>query len=168
MDRRSTVGLIAIVVIVAVAMFAGCVEEEKAATSINTPPEVTPIDIYASDETTTLLIKTTLSDYGIRDVTAQVADGRENGGTKSLILSYRSTALTENEIAAEMGFIIGVYLGAVEGGWDIDELSVVVGDINGNAAGIWYCTKDWTNDYRNGKMSMGEVLIKVISSMTPF
>ena len=31
MDRRSTVGLIAIVVIVAVAMFAGCVEEEKAA-----------------------------------------------------------------------------------------------------------------------------------------
>jgi len=168
MKNKAITGLIALLAIVAVVIFAGCVEEEKAVTSISTPPEVTPSDIYASDETTTLLIEMTLSDYGIRDVTAEVADGREKGGTKILILSYKSIALTENELAEEMGYILGVYLGAVEGGWDIDELSVVVGDINGNAVGMWYCTKDWTNDYINGKISMSEVLINVISSMTPF
>ena len=135
-----------------------------------TTPEktVTPSDIYASDEKVTLLIRTALSGQGIRGVTTQVADGREKGGVKGLILGYRSTALTETELAAETGYILGAYLGAAEGGWDIDELSVVVGDVNGNAVGMWYCTKDWTSDYINGKISIEGVSLKVISSMTTF
>ena len=150
-------------------------------TPISTPPEITPTippttpektvtpsDIYASDETATLLIRTALSDQGIRGVITQVADGREKGGVKCLILGYISTALTENELAAETGYILGAYLGAAEGGWDIDELLVTVGDIDGNAVGMWYCTKDWTNDYINGKISIDELSLKVISSMTSF
>jgi len=135
----------------------------------STPEEtITPSDIYASDETATLLIEIALSDQGISGVTTQVADGRENGGTKVLVLSYRSTAPTETELAAETGCIVGAYLGAAKGGWDIDELSVVVGDVNGNAVGMWYCTKDWTSDYINGKISIDELSLKVISSMTAF
>jgi len=132
------------------------------------PIPITPSDSYASDETATLLIRTALSGQGIRGVTTQVADGREKGGTKNLILGYRSTALTVNELEAETGYILGVYLGAAGGGWDIDELSVVVGDVNGNAIGMWYCTKDWTSDYINGKISIEGVSLKVISSMTTF
>lgn len=140
-------------------------EEKKAVNSISTPPEVTSSDIYASDKNVKLLIETLLNNNGLLDVNTQVANGRGNGGVKILILSYRSTASTGNELAIEMGYILGAYLGSVENGWDIDELSVVVGDINGNTAGIWYCTEDWTNDYTSGKISSDELLIKVSNSI---
>ena len=140
-------------------------EEEKAVTSISTPPEVTSSDIYASDKNVKLLIETLLNNNGFLDVNTQVANGRENGGVKVLILSYRSTASTVNELAIEMGYILGAYLGTAENGWDIDELSVVVGDINGNSVAIWYCTEDWTNDYTSGKISIDELLIKVSNSI---
>jgi hypothetical protein len=166
MKRKNVVGLVALVAIVAAVIFAGCVEEE---TPVPTPsptatplpkttptpevptatptPEPTVSNIYASDETAMRKIRTALTDHGLHSVSTQAADGRDKGGVKVLILSYKSTALTEDDLAEETGSILGAYLGIVEMGGDFDELSVVVGDTSGNAIGMWYCNKDWTNKY---------------------
>ena len=169
MKRKNIVGLIALVAIVAAVIFAGCVEEE---TPVPTPsptatptPEPTVSNIYASDETAMRKIRTALTDHGLHSVSTQAADGRDKGGVKVLILSYKSTALTEDDLAEETGSILGAYFGIVEMGGDFDELSVVVGDTSGNAIGMWYCNKDWTNKYINGKISEDAILLKVFSTM---
>jgi len=174
-----------IAVLVAVA-FSGCLEETPTATPTPTPaatsvptavptaiPTPTPAeettistDIYISDEMAMHLIKSVLMDNGLRGINAQVADGRNKGGVKVLIMSYESTVSTADDLAEETGFILGAYLGAINEGWDVDELSVVVGDREGTAVGMWYCSEEWTDDYLNGKISETELLLKVFSTMT--
>ncbi len=121
-----------------------------------------------SDQKATAVIKTTLGAFGISDITTMIADGREKGGVKVLILTYRSNALTETELAEEMGRIVGAYMGVVKGGWDIDELSVVVGNVHGIAVGMWYCSKEWTDSFIKGEITEKELMLKVMGSMTSF
>lgn len=131
-------------------------------------PEVTPTpnSIYYDDEAVMAVIETTLKDAGFQGVSTQVADGRDKGGVKVLILSYRSSAASADVLAEEVGSIVGAYLGCAASGWDVDELMVIVGDIEGNAVGTWYCTKEWTEDYINGRMTNEEIILKVLGSMT--
>jgi hypothetical protein len=135
---------------------------------VTATPEVTsePSSIYYDDEAVMDLIKTKLSDEGFQDVTTQIADGRDKGGVKVLILSYRSSAASEDILSEETGYIVGAYLGCAAAGWDIDELMVIVGDIAGNAVGTWYCEKEWTDDYINGRIRNEELILNVLGSMT--
>lgn len=114
------------------------------------------------------MIKTVLKRYGITNVDAQIGNGRDKGGVKCIILSYNSTSTTIDELGTETGNILGAYVGAAKEGWDIDELSVIVGDINGEAVGAWYCAKSWTKDFINEKISMTELMDKVLKSMRNF
>jgi len=155
MKRKNIAGLIAIAAIAAMAMFSGCIEEEA----------TTSTDIYASDEIVISTMKSVLADNGIQGVDIEVVDTRNKGGVKSLILSYESTAVTGDDMAGEIGTILGTYLGAKEGGWNVDELNVVVGDRKGAAVGMWSCSKKWTDDYINGKLSDTELLSNVFSSI---
>ena len=121
-----------------------------------------------SDEDQILVIEATLGIYGIYNVNMQIADGRPSGGAKVLILSYKSSASTSMELAIEAGIIVGSYTSAVKNGWDIDELSVVVGDIQGNAVGMWYCSEEWTDEYVMGEITMEELGVKILTTMTTF
>lgn len=144
---------------------------EQAKEKITKEQQTTPIEtetIELSDEDEILLIKTNLLMHGIGVESAEVADGRANEGVKVLILSYKSSAPTAIKLAEESGVILGSYIGAAEGGWDIDELSVIVGDTQGNAIGMWYCSKEWTNDFVAGRMSMEELSANVLTTMTTF
>jgi hypothetical protein len=169
MKRKAIVSLIAVVAVIAVAMFAGCVEEEEPTpTPMPTTPAYTPeptvSNIYASDETAMRKIRTALTNHGLHSVHTQVADGRDKGGVKVLILNYRS----EDDFGYETEAIIGAYVGIVEIGGDFDELAVVVGDRSDNAIGMWYCKKDWANKHINGKLSSDALLSKVLSTITTF
>ncbi len=118
-----------------------------------------------SDQEAMALIKTTLEAFGISDVTTTITDGRERGGVKALNLGYRSTALTETELAREMAHILGAYTAIVKNGWDIDELLVVT---HGTAVRIWYCNKEWTDSFTKGEITKEELMLKVMGSMTSF
>ncbi len=118
-----------------------------------------------SDDVAMSAIRISLRDAGISDITTQVADGRENGGTKSLIMSYRSLSTTSGGVSEEIGSILGAFLGTVKGGWDCDELSAVVGDSRGNAIGLWYCSKSWKDGYIEGTMTDEEIILKVLSTV---
>ena len=178
MKIKSIAGLIAIAAVVAVAMLAGCVEvEEPTPTPMPTTPapppktvvatpEPTVSNIYASDKTTTYAFRKTLSDQGFQNVNILVADGRDKGGVKDLMVSYSSTALTEDDLREETASILGVYIGVVRDGGDFDELAVVVGDRNDIVIGMWHCKKDWANGYINGKLSTEALLVKVFRTMT--
>lgn len=119
-----------------------------------------------SDKAAITTIKNLLENYVLFEVDAKVADGRTNGGTKVLILSYKSVASTPTRIAEELGIILGSYIVAVRSNWDIDELSVVVGDMQGNAVGTWYCEKEWIDDFINGKITDEELSTKALTTIT--
>ncbi len=122
-----------------------------------------------SDNDAIYTIRSVLSDNEIQVNYAQVADGRSNGGTKGLVLGYRSTALNSvEELMGETATILGVFLGSVKTGWDCDDMSVVVGDGNGNGIGMWYCTKEWKDAYVQGRMTDEEILLNVFSTMYSF
>lgn len=121
-----------------------------------------------SDNDAIYVIRSVLSDNGFEGVTAQVADGRPNGGTKGLILGYRSTASSVEDLATETGGILGTFFGVVKTGWDCDDMSAVVGDRNGNAIGMWYCTKEWKDAYVRGRITEEEVLANVLGTMYSF
>jgi len=182
-EKKSIVGLIAVVAVIAVAMLAGCIDE-PAPTSIPATPTLTPTSTpklitstpkptmavvstaFDSDKAAIYTFKTQLSNQGFRDVTVRVADGRAKGGVKALMVSYNTIATTEADLSYETGAVLGAYIGTIKGGADLDELMVVVGDRNGLAAGMWHCSKDWTNDYIDGRLSNDELLLNVLSTMT--
>jgi len=131
---------------------------------------ITPQAIASSlpDNNAIYVIQSVLSDNGFERVTAQVADGRPKGGTKGLIIGYRSTASSVEELETETGEILGSFFGIVKAGWDCDEMSVVVGDRNGNAIGMWYCTKEWKDGNVHGRMTEEEVYANVLGNMHSF
>ena len=140
-------------------------EEQQKEQPIQEVKEEPEEKVVMTDELAVDMIKIVLMGYGVIDVDTLIADGRDKGGTKVLILTYKSTALNQDDLASEMGHILGAYMGAVKKGWDIDELSVVVGDIRGTAIGMWYCSKEWTNDFISGEITMAELSLKVLGSM---
>lgn len=121
-----------------------------------------------SDDEAVTVINNLLKDNGFSDVTTRIGDGRAQGGSKSLILSYHSKAVTTEALATETGQILGAYLGVIKLGWDCDGLSVVVGDRVGNAIGMWHCQKEWQDSWVKGKMSDEEILLRVFGTMQTF
>ena len=125
--------------------------------------------IYASsisDDAAKLAIQTTLSNGGIEVPTISVADGRDKGGTKSLIIGYVSTAQDAKGIAYEIGAVLGTWTGEIKNGWDCDELSAVIGDANGKTVGMWYCSKEWKDAFLKGDMNNEQLLLKVFATVT--
>jgi len=104
-------------------------------------------------------------DAGLTVTNVEIADGRPNGGEKAVVLGYQSTATNETELATEVGFILGSYLGSVNEGWDVDSLSVVIGDLNGQTIGTWYCEKEWTEQFLAGEIDQDEVSLKALQTM---
>ena len=121
-----------------------------------------------SDDTWTSLIKSNLLSYGLHKVSAEVIDGRANGGTKTILIGYNSFAEDEIELAGETGYIVGSFLSAADQGWDIDELSVIIGDANDIAIGMWYITKEWKEDYIYGRTTLEETALKALGTMETF
>lgn len=139
-------------------------------TSTPTPsPTPTPTSTVTStpskdDEYYTTLMKVALRDQGFDVESVKVANGRDKGGDKNVIIAYRSSATTTNEISTEMGSMTGVFAGAVKDGWDIDVMVVVMGDLQGTAVGTWYCEESWIQDYLEGSISDEELVVKVLGT----
>ena len=118
-----------------------------------------------SDENAMLSIRTYLDDNGLLNVTTQIDDTQNDGEAKSLVMGYQSTAITPESLTQETGIILGAFLGAVKSGWDCEELVVTIRDVNGVGVGEWYCSKEWTEAYICGEMSLEELLLKVLNTM---
>ncbi len=133
-----------------------------------TPAPPTTQPTVKGDDYYKTLIELTLQNGGIDVESIEIADGRSGGGVKSVIIAYTSYSSTEEGIAQEVGAVIGVFIGAKEEGMDIDEMAAVVGDAQGNAIGMYYCTKEWADSYIAGDMTMMEISLKVLGTLTAF
>ncbi len=157
-----------------VALSPGPEENEKKTSSITTN---TPISVPTSTVSTTTKtlndqdqvwmssMKSILLNENIDVVSIKVANGRDKGGTKTVIVAYKSNAESKNDIIREIARITAVFLATKKKGWDIDELIGIIADQEGNAVGMWYCKKEWADQYINGSLTMEEVGLKVLDTI---
>tara|TARA_B100001971_G_C18199148_1_gene543431 strand:- start:466 stop:1383 length:918 start_codon:yes stop_codon:yes gene_type:complete len=141
-------------------------DQEENTPSANTPdnPEIKSPDVTKDDSEFLVFITNRLDTFDITVVSIEVADGRINGGVKSIILSYTSEAKDIFDTEREIGLILASFFMVAEDGMDIDELMIIAGDTNGDAVGIYYCTKEWKESYISNNMQMSEVGQKVLDS----
>jgi len=117
--------------------------------------EITEEEI--TDEYAISIMKESLLNNAIDVETIEVADGRPNGGEKSLILGYTSKDATDIVVLTEeKTSVVEAFAMVVDEGWDIDSLSVVTGNSAGKATSIWMCDKDSTLNYRNKEIEFGD------------
>lgn len=103
------------------------------------------------------------SGYDVENV--QIADGRDEGGEKAIVLSYRSDATSEADLGEEMGTMAGAFAGAVEAGWDIDSMIVIMGDQDGNAIGTYHIEEQWVQEYLDDEITMETLAIRILSTL---
>jgi hypothetical protein len=171
------------VLLVFLAVVLSSESEENKGTTLTTTPTITPQNTFEQSTTSqrltltptattinsnddklwTSLMKSALSEK-INVTSIQVANGRDKGGVKAVIVAYTSNAKNKNDFVREIAYITGVFLGAKQQGWDIDELMGIVGNQEGKAVGIWYCKREWANQYLNGELTMEEVGLKVLGT----
>jgi hypothetical protein len=125
-----------------------------------------PAKANISDDAAKLGVKDLLTKKGILVISVNVADGRSNGGTKSMIIAYESTSQNVSDLGLETGKILGAWFGAVESGWDCDELSVIIGDTNGKPKATEYCTKEWKDAYLRGNLTSNQIIVNVAGTVT--
>lgn len=114
-----------------------------------------PTSTWTQDEKA-ILVKTALvSQIGIANV--QIADGRANGGERSIIVTYTSTATDEAELISEWGYIFGVVGGAqTDFNIDADTLSIIIGDSSGITVGIVVANMQDILDFIDGSITSDE------------
>jgi len=126
-------------------------------------------NVAKSDDNAKFIIYNTLSEYGIKDVFLNVADGRPKGGYKVLVLSYSSEAFDTKKTATEITEILASFLGTVKSGWDCDELWVVVGDTTGKVTlATWHCSREWTEAYIREDMTSEQMISNVFGTVSGF
>ena len=125
-----------------------------------------PVRANISDDAAKLKVQDLLTKNGIQVVSVNVTDGRANGGTKSMIIAYESSAQNVSDLGLETGKILGPWFGAVESGWDCDELSTVIDDNNGKAKATWYCSKEWKDAYLHGDLTSNQIIANVAGTVT--
>lgn len=127
-----------------------------------------------SDEDQASFVKTALmfamndNDFDLTIELVTIADGRENGGERNLLIGYTSTASDGNEILQELGAVFGGAGGVIrEFDMDIDSVSLVIGDVLGNAVGIVVVSASDLLSFSNGEISAVEFVEKLtITSLT--
>lgn len=133
-------------------------------TTRTSTPTTTTVSPSNDDYYTDLMRQTLESEgYDVREI--RVANGRDNGGDKTVIVSVRSSATSTEELSSEIGAYTGVFVGAVEAGWDIDAMIVVVGNQNGEAVGTFYVKEEWVQRYLEGEITAEELSAKVLETL---
>jgi hypothetical protein len=96
-----------------------------------------------------------------------VVDGRDNGSERAAIITYLSSANTENELAEEIFDILsGTAAGIEAGDIDLDSVALVIGNAFGNAIGIATIDAASLNDLQNGRITRGQLFHRL--NITPF
>ena len=113
-------------------------------------------DYYAS------LVKLTLrSHVDVYDV--QVL---EYGEYRSLIISYYTKAKTENEMASEIGYILGAFVGVINEGLNVNRMEVIIGEkITDAIVGSFRCETEWVRQYLRGDISMETLTTKTLMTL---
>ena len=102
-------------------------------------PTETPVAVATStpeiltEEAWLAIYEAVLAQNEIQVTSAEIADGRAQGGERILIVSYISTIETAIELFSEIGFFLGP---TDREDIDLDSLLLVVGDQQGNAIGL--------------------------------
>jgi len=122
------------------------------ATRQMTPRPITTT-LRKDDEYYKQLVTSTLSSSGVDVSSVMIANGRNVGGEKILIVSYNSRASSEEEVLREIGWVVGSFVG------------VRKGDRQGKAIGTFYCKKEWVDRYIAGTLSVNELFLKVLNTM---
>ena len=99
------------------------------------------------------------------DLSLESIEVVESDINRRLLLTYISTASTSGELRKETKYILNAYLGQVKRNWDIDGFVVIIGNTNEMMTGMWYCSEEWTNGYKAGKISLEETENKVFNTL---
>lgn len=96
-----------------------------------------------------------LTDVRIEGV--QIADGRANGGERTVIITYTSAASDAGGMGEEWGAIFFATAATMgDKNIDLDSISLVIGDLNGTAIGIVVADIEDLRAYLDGDLSATE------------
>lgn len=137
-------------------VFATQTATQWTATPTRTPaPPTATVDTTAEDERDIINMIRGATDIDV--VSVEIADGRANGGERVAIITYRSTAITDADLGGEWGSIFGaVYNAVILDSIDIDAVSIVIGNQNGNAIGIVATSMDDLEAVMNNRITFEE------------
>jgi len=100
----------------------------------------------------TALIEQSLRYVGVDIYSVRIADGRKNGGDKSIIIAYSSRGTTEEDIVKDFAAIVGSLV-AIDRktNLDLDGINFIIGPPNSDrtiaiAYVDWSYVEDWVND----------------------
>lgn len=157
-----------------VSIFAGCTGGDTDNFSTNTEgdpttstPEPTPSPTPTASPTPTPwtrdglvnLMEEFLLSKGI-DVDQIFIEESNEGDV--LLLAYYSNAQTREELAEEIGTIVGSFVGVVKRGLEVEGLIGSILDSTGTSVGVWVCHTDWVWEYNRGEISIEELATKVL------
>lgn len=117
-------------------------------------------DGYFKNLTTTIL-----EERGIQVASIEVANGRDNGGQKGVITTYQTSSINE-VLDSEMVTFLATFTKTVELGWDIDAMTVVVGNQEGTTIGVYVIEAEWAQSKLNGDITTEEYISKTRNTFT--
>ena len=126
--------------------------------TINVAPNISEY----SDEYYILLIKTTLQAYEIDIYSVLIPKSK----VRELVVFYYSRAKTEDEMAEEIGYILGAFVGAVKNELNVERMVIFVGEKSTDAIiGSLHCETDWVKQYLRGDMSIETLCTKTLMTL---
>ena len=129
-----------------------------------TLPPATKISEY-SDEYYILLIKTTLQAHEIDVYSVLIPKSK----VRELVVFYYSRAKTEDEMAEEIGYILGAFVGAVKNELNVERMVIFVGEKSTDAIiGSLHCETDWVKQYLRGDMSIETLCAKTLMTLKAY
>ncbi|NQU87437.1 MAG: hypothetical protein HQ541_16915 [Mariniphaga sp.] len=106
---------------------------------------------FSQDKYTCDMIKKTLKSIDVYVTDIKIADGRKNGGVRSMIVTYTANLLPKNQ-AGEITKVLECLKVANEKlNADLDEISAVIGDMDGKALAVINVSKAIVNNYYRTK-----------------
>ena len=93
-------------------------------------------------------------------------DTTRRSGDVITVGDHISSASHRNELAAEMGTVIGSYIGTIENfDYPSERMVVTVKSRWGTEVGTYRIERKWVEAHLNGEMTMEELTIKVVNTM---
>lgn len=91
-----------------------------------------------------------------------------NEETNTIILDHRSTATSQEDIAAEIGGVAGAFAEGVNQGWDVYYIDIIIQDASGEDIANYYIETGWAEQYNNGEISQEEYFTKILETLVVF
>ena len=100
-----------------------------------------------------------LEAFGVEIVSATIEDD-------SLYVEYYPMGTDEGEIASEMGYISGAYIGLINRGLETEQMNVTALDwMDDSDLAYWYVETEWVEEYLDGDITEDELSIRILLTL---